>query len=47
VASGRIEIGLIERQIGRTILINSKERLYRKEPMALKRRIWCLVHCYY
>jgi hypothetical protein len=39
VASGRLEIGSIERQIGRTILIDSKERLYRKEPMALKRGI--------
>jgi hypothetical protein len=35
MTGGRNEIGLIER----TIFINSKERLYKKEPMALKRRI--------
>jgi hypothetical protein len=43
MAGGRSEIGLIER----TIFINSKERLYKEEPMALKRGIWCLVHYYY
>jgi hypothetical protein len=44
---GRNEIGFIERGIERTIFINPKERLYKKGPMALKRGIWCLVHCYY